>query len=330
MVYCSSMYVREGFLGQRLRVIPRPLVESARARPVLRRLLVTDAGCFPHAAAHGRSRPEGAAETIVMVCTEGAGWVEVGDGRPERVQRGDAVAIAAVTGHRYHADVRDPWTIWWMHVVGDDADDFTSIIGAAGENVVPLRDVYSAVQSLESVVAALEEDETTAMLITAAGAAWGVLAQVTASRMLGAAATNERVRNVQEYLRANLDTTFSVPELASMAGLSPSHFSSLFRSATGTSVKEYLKRLRSARARELLIMSELSVTEIAAAVGYQDALYFSRQFRSINGVSPSQFRERVASEALAPSTAERPSSSGADPERFAAYRVHGGPLVDQR
>ena len=295
------MYVHEGFLGQRLRVLPQPVVKAAQSQPIVRRFLVTDAGYFPHAARHGRARSRGARETVVMVCTEGVGWVQVSDGSPERVERGDAVVLAPRIRHRYLADRQDPWTIWWAHVMGEDADDFVAAILKDGASpVVPLRDVYSAIQSLEELVAALEEDETMPMLVVAAGAAWRVLAQITASRMRGADATQDRIRHVQAYLRNNLDTTFSVPELAAMAGLSTSHFSALFRAAAETSVKDYLKRLRSARARELLLTTELPVSQIAAAVGYDDALYFSRQFRAVNGVSPSDFRRQSDFESLAP------------------------------
>ncbi|GAA1955217.1 AraC family transcriptional regulator [Agromyces allii] len=296
-----AVYLQEGFLGQRLRVLPRPVVKEAQNHPIVRRFLVTDAGYFPHAAEHGRARAHGARETVVMVCTDGAGWVEVDGSGPQRVERGDAVVLPPRVRHRYQADRQDPWTIWWAHVTGDDADDFVSVILKDGASpVVALRDVYSAVQSLEEVVGALEEDESMPMLVVAAGAAWRVLTQITASRMQGAGPGNDRIRHVQEYLRNNLDTTFSVPELAAMAGLSTSHFSALFRTAAEVSVKEYLKRLRSARARELLLTTELPVTQIANAVGYDDALYFSRQFRAVNGVSPTQFRQQADFESLAP------------------------------
>lgn len=188
-----------------------------------------------------------------------------------------------------------------MHVVGEDAKDFTAaILADGGGPVVPLHDVYSVVQSLEEVVEALEKDETMPTLVLAAGAAWRVMAHITVSRLRGAAATSDRIRQVQDYLRNNLSTQFSVPELAGMAGLSTSHFSALFRASAGTSVKEYLKRLRSSRARELLITTELSIADVAASVGYDDALYFSRQFRGVNGVSPSEFRRQARFQRLGP------------------------------
>lgn len=294
------MYLPEGFLGQRLRVMPRPAVRAAQDHPVVRRLLVTDAGYFPRAAQHGRVRAAGAPETIVMVCTDGAGWVEWADREPVRVERGSAVLLPAGVSHRYRADDDDPWTIWWAHVTGSDVDDFLAVILADGRGpIIQLHDVYAVVESFEQALGALETDDTLPLLLTAAGAAWRLLATITASAVRGTSSTTDRIAQVQDYLRANLSTDFSVPELAAMAGMSTSHFSALFRRSAGTSVTDYLARLRSARARELLITTESSISEIAAAVGYDDALYFSRRFRSINGVSPSDFRRQAVAERVA-------------------------------
>ena len=47
-----------------------------------------------------------------------------------------------------------------------------------------------------------------------------------------------------------------------------------------------------ARASELLVTTDMPVSEIAQSVGYADPFYFSRQFRSVRGCSPTRFRER--------------------------------------
>ena len=69
-----------------------------------------------------------------------------------------------------------------------------------------------------------------------------------------------------------------------------------FRSLTGFSVTECVKRLRMARARQRLITSDHNVAEIATAVG-PDPFYFSRQFSAVNGVGSREFRARVYEEA---------------------------------
>ncbi|GAA2749140.1 AraC family transcriptional regulator [Amnibacterium kyonggiense] len=285
------MLVRDGFPGQRFRVLPRPLVESALREPVTRRLLVTDAGYFPHAAAHGRVRPLGAPESIVMVCTAGSGVVTVA-GVAHRASAGDAIVLPSGTRHSYVADVLDPWSIWWMHVAGADSRELVEAIGVASAPVLRLREPASAAAAIEGVVAVLERDETIPTLYAAAGSAWTMLANLAAERRRGPGSDGDRIRAVQDHIRSNLTAPHTVGALARRVGLSASHFSAVFRRATGVPVMEYVKRLRSARARELLMTTDLTVAEIAERVGYADAFYFSRQFHAVNGTSPRAFRAR--------------------------------------
>nr|BFF21235.1 hypothetical protein GCM10025730_47560 [Promicromonospora thailandica] len=68
------MRIRDGFPGQRLRVLPGAVARAASQAGPTSRLLVTDAGYFPHAANHGRVRARGATGTIVIVSVAGRGW----------------------------------------------------------------------------------------------------------------------------------------------------------------------------------------------------------------------------------------------------------------
>jgi AraC-like DNA-binding protein len=285
------MLVRDGFPGQRLRVLPLPITSAALAAPVTERLLVTDAGFFPHAADHGRVRPAGAEQTIIIICTAGEGRVVL-DGTTHGVAAGDAVIIPARKAHMYLADADDPWSIWWMHVAGGDvADLLPEQADPSASPVLRLHDVYAATALITQVVEKLAVDDTVASLYEASGAAWHLLAHLRADRVRGGSGgSGSRVHAAMAYLRENLTTRAGVTELAEMANLSPSHFAALFKSTTGMGVIEYLTRLRSARARELLLTTRMSVQDIAAAVGYTDPYYFSRQFRRVNGVSPRTFR----------------------------------------
>jgi len=79
-----------------------------------------------------------------------------------------------------------------------------------------------------------------------------------------------------------------------MAGLSESHYAALFRQATGYGVLAYQTRQRMGLARELLDTTHRTISSIAQQVGYPDPLYFSRQFRRIHAMSPSEYRSRDA------------------------------------
>ncbi len=283
-------YLRDGFPGERMRVLPRPLVARALAGGATGRLLVTDAGYFPHAANHGRSRKHGAREAVVLVCVAGRGWCELG-ATVLGVRPGQALVLTPGQTHLYRADATDPWTLWWLHATGADLDDLVEpITGGRGYGLVSLHDPAPVVHAMEQVVQAMERDETLPALLAASGPAWHVLAQLGSDQLAGPRDEDSPVQRAREYLLENFDRPVRVPELAARVGLSASHFAAMFSRATGGGVLEYVKRIRMARARVLLVSSELTVAEVARAVGYGDPFYFSRQFRAVSGVSPTQFR----------------------------------------
>jgi AraC-like DNA-binding protein len=284
--------LHEGFAGQRMVVVPRPVVREALARPVTSRLLVTDAGFFPHAARHGRSRPTGASQHILMVCTDGAGWCRTPDGR-FAVRRGDAVLVPAGTPHEYAASADEPWTLWWLHATGPDADELASSArAAAGGPLSHLRDAAPLASLVAQVVDALDSG-TAGGLVRAAGAAWYALAQLIATGRRTPGPAPSPVEQALEHLRATAPRRTSVAVLAAMVGLSPSQLGALFRRQVGVSPLRYQNDLRMARARELLDSTALSVAAVAQACGYEDALYFSRQFTRTHGQSPTAYRTRA-------------------------------------
>src|SRR5580698_2826082 len=73
----------EGFTGQRLVVVPRPVLTPAMQYPLLRTLLPTDAGYYPKAEGHTCVRKNGCPETIFIYCAEGTGWCEIAGRRHE-------------------------------------------------------------------------------------------------------------------------------------------------------------------------------------------------------------------------------------------------------
>ncbi|MET1007820.1 MAG: AraC family transcriptional regulator [Propionibacteriaceae bacterium] len=289
------MFLRHGFPGERLHVLPRPLVKEALERDPTSHLLVSDAGYFPHAARHGRVRRGGAAEGIVIICADGSGWCDLAGARHD-ITAGQFLIIPPRTPHRYYADAERPWSIWWLHVTGSDVRSLLSAIGLTTEApTATLADPLRVFGLVESVCDDLAADETSASLTAAAGGAWNLLARLAAERSTRAV-DHEPIARVQTYLREHLDLAISVPEMARMAGFSTSHFSARFRAATGYSATEYVKRLRMARARQLLITTDSSISDIGAAVGYADSFYFSRQFSAVNQVSPRGFRARAVEE----------------------------------
>ncbi|MFC4005498.1 helix-turn-helix domain-containing protein [Prauserella oleivorans] len=91
-----------------------------------------------------------------------------------------------------------------------------------------------------------------------------------------------------------MDRDFShpldVPALARIALMSPSHFTRSFRETFGETPHRYLQRRRIERAMALLRASSMTVTDVARRTGFESLGTFSRTFRAVVGVSPTEYR----------------------------------------
>jgi AraC-like DNA-binding protein len=104
---------------------------------------------------------------------------------------------------------------------------------------------------------------------------------------------------------ANRDGSVRLTDIAARVGMSQSGLSRYFARATGQSFSDTLRKLRLAKARQLLEFSDEPITVIARSSGYNNLSNFNRQFRQEHGLTPSEFRlrggtERMSGAALSP------------------------------
>jgi transcriptional regulator GlxA family with amidase domain len=98
------------------------------------------------------------------------------------------------------------------------------------------------------------------------------------------------IRRVREYIEAHLDEKVSLQTLASVAGVSMFHFARAFKQSEGVTPHDYLIRCRVRRTMELLAGTDLSISEVAASVGFSDQSHCVRRFRERVGVCPRVYR----------------------------------------
>jgi transcriptional regulator of acetoin/glycerol metabolism/AraC-like DNA-binding protein len=100
-------------------------------------------------------------------------------------------------------------------------------------------------------------------------------------------------RRVRDYIDAHLYESIELVELSGIAGLSMFHFARQFKHSEGMTPHYYIVSRRVERAKEMLAGTNLSLSEIAFAVGFADQSHLTRHFRQIVRITPGQFRRSV-------------------------------------
>jgi AraC-like DNA-binding protein len=99
------------------------------------------------------------------------------------------------------------------------------------------------------------------------------------------------VRSVIQQIDAHPELFWSVADLAARAGYSETHFCRTFKALTDMSPQQYLIDARISRAQVLLRTTDLTISQVADALGYQEVYHFSKQFKRRTGRPPSECRE---------------------------------------
>jgi len=98
------------------------------------------------------------------------------------------------------------------------------------------------------------------------------------------------LRRVAELVNAKIEEELRIDEMAELAGLSPAHFSQMFRRSTGESPHQFVLRQRVERAKEMLRTPGMRILDVAIACGFKTQQHFARVFRRICGASPTEYR----------------------------------------
>ena len=290
----QPLRLKDGFPGEIMYVVPRPVLDKARSHPLVSPLTPTDIGWFPSARFHYRERPAGAPEHILIYCAEGSGWCEI-DGVRHRVAASQALIIPKQQSHIYGAVNDDPWSIHWVHFVGTSGDYYVNQLKKGVHTLSIDRDMKAA---LESLFAACRDSFVANFLLPRM-----IYASQTLHHLLGHLFFNNRafspllrssrfrsIDNTLSYLHDHMSEQLSLQDMVQHSGLSKSHFLRLFKEQTGHSPMDYFIQLKMQQACMLLAFRQDSISQIGMELGYRDPYYFSRAFRKVIGMSPTQYR----------------------------------------
>lgn len=228
--------------------------------------------------------------------SRGAGWIETA-ASAGRARLGDGALIWLYPGvaHTYAPDAPG-WTEQWVMFEGPLAD--TSERLGFLSRARPVQRVGDAPE-IAALFDGMRQDVLGGGPLAGVRAATLVYRLIVVAYDLGSGAGTPitedapALREVRLTLARLEERAFQPVDMEAIARDCAMGYSTLrrrFKQATGYSPKEYILRVRLSRAKELLMLTSRSVTEIAAAVGFDDPYYFSRLFRHKEGLSPTRFR----------------------------------------
>lgn len=101
------------------------------------------------------------------------------------------------------------------------------------------------------------------------------------------------VADAIKYIQDNLSAKLSLAELADHCHISKNFLSDTFRQEVGVTIGKYIDDCLMAVARERLCQCNLSIADISAELGFCDQFYFSRRFKQLCGMTPTQYRNKA-------------------------------------
>ena len=102
---------------------------------------------------------------------------------------------------------------------------------------------------------------------------------------------NLPIRQAKDYIYQNYQKQLRLEDIAAAVYLSPAYLSNAFKKATGTNLVNFINEYRIEQAKNLLISSNMTVDEIANAVGFDSHRYFGNVFKKMVGINPTEYRK---------------------------------------
>lgn len=238
-------------------------------------------------------RPRGTDDWLLILTMAGSGRIVV-PGRVIRLQAGDAVLFAPGVAQDYSTDeAAGRWHLRWAHF--HPRPHWRPWL--LWPEVAPKVGVRRAGDLTSTPIEKASQRMLTSRLL--AGDGWEDLAMNALEEMLlwlfrltGTAQSgiDARIQRAAHYLAAHPQEPFHLGKLATHCALSPSRFSHLFKAQLGVTPQRFSENLRLEFARHLLTQTNLSISDIATEVGFDDPLYFSRRYRRAFGHPPTTAR----------------------------------------
>lgn len=217
-----------------------------------------------------------------------------GDSQEYRIKSGQGFMIFPQQICTYYADKDLPWEYTWLEFDGLKVKEALDITGLSMDRpIYRSRDKEQTERMKQEMLYIADHTDSSAFHLI--GHLYLFLDHFVRSispidLTLGNNLQDFYIKEAISYIEQNFQNDISIERIATACGLNRSYFGKIFRQKMGRSPQDFLISYRLTKATELLKMTDLSITNIANAIGYPNPLHFSRAFKHVYGVSPREWR----------------------------------------
>ena len=196
----------------------------------------------------------------------------------------------------YVADIQVPWEYVWVEFDGLRTTEILNVCGFSKDAPVYMAHSREARKKMadELIYISQNSKQSPFHLMGHFYLFADLLAQSVARPQPAATSkmSDYYIKEAINFIEQNFQNDISIEDVAAVCGINRSYLGRIFRTSTGHSPQEFLIHYRMTKAAELLKLTTLSIGDIGSAVGYENALHFSRAFKNVYGVSPRAWREQ--------------------------------------
>lgn len=285
----EKMKKRDGFRDEQYFIIPAESFTDYVTHPMIKSLYLTDVGFFPKALNHYREREEGIEEYILIYCTDGEGVIEV-ENRSYRIGPEEVFCIPRNKRHKYYADRKNPWSIFWLHLKGEHTEYFPlEACQSVGMTSKPANNRLMFL--FELLFRVLERNYTLGNFIYISQVLSLILSEVYFREKVDETSTqNRHITTIIRYMYKHVAGHLTLDDIAEEFQLSKSYINIIFKTHTKQAPIEFFIGLKMQEACKLLKSTGMFVKEVSAELGYDDPYYFSRIFKKVVGISPKTYK----------------------------------------
>lgn len=232
---------------------------------------------------------------LFFVVESGSGTLRY-HGTDYSLQQGDCVFLNCTLPYA-HCSSEDLWALKWVHFYGANINDiYDKYLQDGGQPVFTCRNITKynflieelfTIASSEDSVKDMKINEKLSALLT-------LLMTESCSSGSDYLQTGGRrdLSEIRNYLAQNYAHKITLDALSDTFYINKFYMTRLFKEQFGVSINSYLLQTRITHAKQLLRFSDLSIEKIGQECGMNDANYFSRMFKKIEGVAPGEYRKR--------------------------------------